>query len=139
MVIGRLVIPDMDAVIFAVPTATAVAKPVEEIVAAAGVSLAQVTWELISAVEPSQLIPVTEYCCVAPTAIVTGTAGPTTIEDSDITVIVKLWLVTPFRVAVISVVPSAKPVTMPILQVATPGLELAQITSLVRSGVRPLE
>ena len=129
----------MDAVILAVPTAMAAAKPAEEIVAAAGVSLAQVTWELISAVEPSQLIPVTINCCVAPTASATGTAGATTIEDSDITVIVKLWLVTPFRVAVISVVPSAKPVTMPILQVATPGLELAQITSLVRSGVRPLE
>jgi hypothetical protein len=43
MGIGRLVIPDMEAVILAVPTPTAVAKPVEEIVAAAGVSLAQVT------------------------------------------------------------------------------------------------
>ena len=129
----------MDAVILAVPTATAVAKPVEEIVTAAGVSLAQVTWEVISAAEPSQLIPVTVYCCVAPTVIVSGTAGATTIEDSDITVIVKLRLVIPFRVAVISVVPSAKPVTTPVLQVATPGLELAQITSLVRSGVRPLE
>jgi len=38
-----LVTPDMAAVILAVPAATPVAKPVEEIVAAAGVSLVQVT------------------------------------------------------------------------------------------------
>ena len=45
-VIARLVMPETAAVILVVPTPTAVAKPVEEIVAAAGVSLAQVTWEV---------------------------------------------------------------------------------------------
>ena len=39
----ELVIPAMAAVILVVPAATPVAKPVEEIVAAAGVSLVQVT------------------------------------------------------------------------------------------------
>ena len=68
-----------------------------------------------------------------------GKAGVTTTEDNAVTVIVRLWLVTPSSIAVISVVPMPKPVTTPVLQVATLGLELAQITSLVRSGGRPLE
>ena len=49
-----LVIPSRVAVILAVPAATPVAKPVEEIVAVPVVSLAQVTCELMSMVEPSE-------------------------------------------------------------------------------------
>lgn len=39
----ELVMPDMFAVIFATPVATAVTKPFEEMVAAAGLELVQVT------------------------------------------------------------------------------------------------
>ena len=125
--------------ILAVPAATAVARPETEIVAVAGVSLAQVTCELISAAEPSQLSPVTVYCCVPPTAKVTGIAGAITIEDNAITVIVTGGLVTPFMLAVISVVPAFKPVTVLLLTEATVGLELPQTTRLETSGVVPSE
>jgi hypothetical protein len=43
---GGLVIPDKVAVILAVPSATAVTRPPAEIVATAGLELAQVTWEV---------------------------------------------------------------------------------------------
>ena len=44
----------MDAVMLAFPAAMPVAKPAAEIVAVAVVSLAQVTWEVMSALEPSE-------------------------------------------------------------------------------------
>ena len=123
----------------AVPAATAVARPDAEIVAVAGVSLDQVTCELMSAVEPSQLSPVAVYCWVAPTVKVTGTVGVTTIADSAITVIATGGLVTPSRLAVILVVPAFKPVTVLLLTEATVGLELPQTTVLETSGVVPSE
>jgi len=43
---GGLVIPAKVAVILAVPSATAVTRPPAEIVATAGLELAQVTWEV---------------------------------------------------------------------------------------------
>ena len=46
--------PDMVAVIFVTPTATPFAKPVEEMVAAPGLELVQVIWELMSVVDPSE-------------------------------------------------------------------------------------
>ena len=49
-----LVTPDRVAVILVVPSATAVAKPVEEIVAVPVVSLLHITLELMFAVEPSE-------------------------------------------------------------------------------------
>jgi hypothetical protein len=123
----------------AVPAATAVARPEAEIVAVDGVSLDQVTCELISAAEPSQLSPVAVYCWVAPTVIATGTAGVITIEDSAITVIATGGLVTPFNCAVILVVPAFKPVITLLLTEATVGLELPQTTLLETSGVVPSE
>ena len=51
---GGLVIPDMTAVILAVPASTPAARPVESIVAIPVVSLTQVTCEVMSAVEPSE-------------------------------------------------------------------------------------
>ena len=123
----------------AVPAATAVARPDAEIFAVAGVSLDQVTCELMSAVEPSQLSPVAVYCWVAPTVKVTGTVGVTTIADSAITVIATGGLVTPSRLAVILVVPAFKPVTVLLLTEATVGLELPHTTRLETSGVVPSE
>ena len=49
-----LVIPDRAAVILVVPVATPVARPVESMVAVPVVSLAQVTFEVMSAFEPSE-------------------------------------------------------------------------------------
>jgi hypothetical protein len=42
----------MDAVMLVVPSATAVARPEEEMVATLVSELAQVTWDVMSAVEP---------------------------------------------------------------------------------------
>ncbi len=53
-VTAGLVTPDTDAVMLVFPAATPVAKPVEEIVAILAPELAQVTWEVIFAVEPSE-------------------------------------------------------------------------------------
>ena len=50
---GRLVIPDMDAVMSAVPIVTPVAKPVK-IVAVPVLSLTQITCEVMSAIELSE-------------------------------------------------------------------------------------
>lgn len=77
----RLVTPSRVAVILVVPTATPVAKPVELIVAVAGVALTHVTWELTSAVEPSEYVPMAVNCCVEPTARFAGVAGVTVIVD----------------------------------------------------------
>jgi hypothetical protein len=51
---AELVIPDMVAVILVFPGATLVAKPDGAMVAAVILSLAQVTFEVMSAVEPSE-------------------------------------------------------------------------------------
>ena len=59
-----------------VPAATAVARPVAAIVAVAGVLEAQVTWEVISFLVPSEYEPLAENCFVAPTAMGSGNAGP---------------------------------------------------------------
>ena len=53
-VTAALVIPDKDAVISVVPAAIPVAKPEEEIVATLVPELAQVTSDVISAVESSE-------------------------------------------------------------------------------------
>ena len=53
-VIAWLVDPEMAAVISVVPAALPVANPVDDIVATSVSELAQVTWEEMSAVEPSE-------------------------------------------------------------------------------------
>ena len=52
-VTGTLTLPDRVAVIYVVPAAVPVTKPVEEIFATDGHELVQVTWELMSSVDPS--------------------------------------------------------------------------------------
>ena len=51
-VTGELVTPDRDAVIPAVPPETPVATPVAKIETVEGLELTQLTWVVISAVEP---------------------------------------------------------------------------------------
>jgi hypothetical protein len=65
------------------------------------------------AFEPSQLYPMAVNCSAEPTAKLSGGFGVTKIEDSVITDKVTGGLVIPFRVAVISVVPTARPVAEP--------------------------
>jgi hypothetical protein len=55
---GWLVIPDKAAVILVFPAANPVANPVEEMEAIVLSELAQVTFEVMSAVEPSKYVPV---------------------------------------------------------------------------------
>src|SRR5215468_12491874 len=64
-----------------VPVATAVASPVELIVAAAVFEDAQVTWLVRFCVLPSEYVPVAANCCVPPTVTV-GFDGVTAIEVS---------------------------------------------------------
>ena len=70
----------MAAVIWVVPAATPVARPDAEIVAVAVVPDAQVTVELMSAVELSLNVPVAVNCCVAPTLRCAGDAGVTAMD-----------------------------------------------------------
>ena len=78
---GVLFIPDSIAVILAVPVATPVAKPVESILATLVLLLAQVTCDVISAVEPSEYVPVAVNAWVEPIGTVYN-IGATAIEDS---------------------------------------------------------
>ena len=87
----------MVAVILASPGATLVAKPDEDMVAALVVSLAHVTLEVISAVEPSEYVPVAENCWLEPTFKLAGEAGAIVMEDNvdvGVTVVVNVddWL-----------------------------------------------
>jgi hypothetical protein len=77
-----LVIPFKDAVMLAVPTVTPLANPKSSIVAIGVESLVHVTSELMSAIEPSEYVPVALNCWVEPTAKLAGEAGATAIEDN---------------------------------------------------------
>ena len=126
-----LVMPSSAAVILAVPATIPVAKPVEEIVAVAVVSLAQVTSELIFAVEPSEYVAVAIKFWVAPTARIAGAADVTAMEDNftaATTGKLTAELVNPSRFAVMLVVPAATPVAVPSeSMVAIAVLSLAQV------------
>ena len=61
------------------PVATALARPVVEMVATEGVADAQVTWLVRFSVELSEKWPVAVNCWVAPTAML-GLAGVTVID-----------------------------------------------------------
>jgi hypothetical protein len=77
-----LVIPFRDAVMLAVPAVTPLAKPKSSIVAIAVESLVHVTSELMSAVVPSEYVPVAVNCWVEPTAKLACEAGVTAMEDN---------------------------------------------------------
>ena len=123
--------------IFVVPTATPVTKPLGEMVAVAGVSLVHVTSEVMSLVEPSIKIPVAVNCCVAPTAKFSGEAGVTQKK-------IRLFGQTyrragfPLNDAVIVTVPAVCPATTPAeLKIAMSGALLTHVTWEVMSTVEP--
>lgn len=154
---GGLVIPSTDAVIFAVPAPAAVAKPSEDIVATVVLELAQVTWEVMSAVEPSEYVPIASNCWSELIARLDGGFGVTSMENNvtsgivvvvvevveveDTTVKPTGELVIPFSINVILVLPASIAVASPDEDiVATLGFELLQeATFSVISPARPLE
>ena len=120
-----------------VPVATALARPVVEMVATEGVADAQVTWLVRFSVELSEKVPVAVNCWVAPTAML-GLAGVTVIDwriGAGVTVSI-VAPVMPLRLAVMEEVPVATAVASPVAEmVATEGVAEAQVTWLVRFSV----
>lgn len=110
-------IPEIPAVTVVFPAATPVASPPDEIVAIAGLRLTQLTWEVISALVPSDNNPIAVNCWVLPAGKLAGDAGDTVMERSvgvgPTTVKVIVLLVTPCMAAVMLVVPDDTPVAMP--------------------------
>jgi hypothetical protein len=123
-----LVTPSRVAVMLVVPAVTPVVKPAELIVAVVEVSLAHVTRELRSAVEPSEYVPVAVNCCVEPTIRLAGVEGVTAMEDNVITVKLIAWLVIPSTVAVMSAVPVPVALAMPMPETAILVLLLFHVT-----------
>jgi len=135
-----LFIPDRSAVILLLPSATLVAKPTEEMVATVVSELAQVTWEVISAVELSVYVPIALNCRVEPTVKLVREAGVIVMEDNDITVKATGRLLRLPMTAVILAIPGATPAAKPVVEiVAVPVLSLVQITCEVMSAVVPSE
>lgn len=127
-----------DAVIVEVPALAAVAKPFPPTVATPGAEDTQVTDPVMSRVVPSEYLPATVNCCVAPggtngfcgLTIAVSKAGPVMVSVPE--------TVTLPEVAVIVVVPWATEVTSPAgLTVATDADKEFQATALVRSCVLP--
>lgn len=134
------VIPFSVALILDVPVSTAVATPFEpaelEMVATLVVADDQVTWLLMSWVDPSPKVPVAVNCWVSPLGRV-GLAGVSAIETSgDAVSVSTVDPVIPSNVAVMFDVPVATPVASPAaLMVATEGVADAQVTWAVTSCV----
>ena len=127
-----------DAVIVEVPALAAVAKPFPPTVATPGVDDTHVRVPVMSRVVPSEYLPATANCCVAPggtngfcgLTIALSNAGPMTESVAEA---VTLPIVT-----VIVVVPWATEVTKPVgPTAATSTTEEFQVTVLVRSCVLP--
>ena len=81
-----------------VPAVTPVASPPVEMVATLVSELDQLTCGVISAVDPSEYVPVAVNCCVEPAARLSGRAGVMVMEErvgAGITVMVTTGLVTP--------------------------------------------
>jgi hypothetical protein len=89
----------------------------------------------MSAVAPSEYVPVAVNCWVSPAAKLAGEAGSTSIADNvgadAAATIVKLTagLITPSRTALILTVPAAMPVALPVESIiAVLTLSLAHVT-----------
>jgi len=79
------------------PTATAVTKPVEEIVAIVGSELAQTTLEDTTADVPSEYVPMAKNCVCEPTEILAEGTDINVIADKlgegiDVVVIVDVFV-----------------------------------------------
>lgn len=122
--------------IVVVPVATVAASPEPAlIVALPGSLLAQVTDEVISAVELSLKVPVAVNCCVRPLATV-GVAGVTSIDIKAVVMLRVALAETPLDVAEICELPTATPVARPpLVTVAFELASLAQVTEPVMSAM----
>jgi hypothetical protein len=128
--------PFTEAVTIVKPEPTAVATPVELMVAMEVSAVLHVACELTSPVDPSLYVPVAVNCCVAPTAIA-ALAGEIAIDFSVAagTVSVAVPLKAPVE-AVTVLDPAATAVaTPPELTVATEALELVHVAVEVTSAV----
>src|SRR5437764_14728236 len=123
--------PSLVAVIVAVPAATPVTRPFAETVAALALLVAQLMLRPLSAV-PLASLGVAVSCTVAPTSS-TGAAGLTLTDATGTGVTVTVAVpFCPSLVAVIVALPTATPVTRPVVEtLATPALD-AHVT--VRPG-----
>jgi hypothetical protein len=132
--------PLAEAVIVAVPGATAVARPDALMVATDVLEELQVTPDVRAPVVPLLYVAVTENCCVAPAARVA--AGGVTVMDVTVSAGAATTRaavpLTPFNDAVIVLEPAATPVAKPVvLTVATAGLEDVQVADEVMFAVEP--
>ena len=122
-------IPDTVAVILAVPAATPVAKPDEEMVAIVLSELAQVTGDVMSDIMPFERVPTALNNWEDPTTKLSGDAGVIARPVNVVTGNITLGLVIPDRVAVILVFPTAMPVAKPAESiVAVDRVSLAHVT-----------
>jgi hypothetical protein len=124
------------AVMLLVPTLTPVARPPAAIVATAGVADAHVAVAVRFCVLLSVNVPVAVNCCVRPLAI-DGLTGVTAIDFkvAAVTVSTSTGEVTPFKLAVMLLVPTATPVARPpdapLVMVATEVVADVQVTVVV--------
>lgn len=142
--IGALVAPFRVAVISVLPAAMPVVIPNEDMVATVVSELAQVTTELISAVEPSEYVPIAVNCWEEPIGKFAGVFGVRVIEDrvgvGNTTAKSIAGLVTPDNTALISIFPLATPVSKPDEDiVATLSGSISHFTLSVMSAVEPSE
>jgi len=128
------------AVMFAGPTATAVARPLPLTVATDVFDELQVTCVVISSVVPSEYVPMAVNRWLAPAGML-GATGVTPMEDkvAAVTVRVVLTEMVPW-VAVMVAAPTVTAVARPLLLiVASAGLDEVQMTCLVISRLVPSE
>ena len=107
-----------------------VAEPFDKMVAILVLELVQITWEVISDMEPSENIPTAIKGCDAPIFKLRGeTAGSITMVANTFTIKDTGWLFNPAKLAVILAVPPPTPVAVPPeAMVVTAGLELDHTT-----------
>ncbi len=138
--------PPAEAVIVQVPAATPVAIPLASTVHTAGSLEAQLTKPDTLPVVVSENAPVAVNVVVLPFAIdmVTGAiVNPVRVDDVTVMVpfaeVVPPYVVPLFNEAVITVAPTALPVTTPVLGVtlAMPEAAVVHVTEVVRSAVVP--
>src|SRR5262245_22045872 len=101
-----------NAAIASVPTPTAVARPLVEIVATDGSGATQAATAVRSAVEPSEYCPMAANCCVCPTRIET-VSGTTVMLMSRGTTVNVAWPDVDSNVAEIVVVSGTPAVARP--------------------------
>ena len=122
------------AIMFAVPAATAVARPLLAIVATDELDELHVTWVVISWLVPSEYAPMATNCCPTATGKLFGLAGVTVMEvrvPDDTTRGALPETLPEVAVAVMVTLPAATAVARPlVLTVTSDGLDEVQATRL---------